>query len=147
MRITSACSACDPTGWYVLPLVTGATFLANVERGSEVPMDHETQSKQKTMKNVMRGLAALMIPLTARCCYSVIACAAVSDVSFSFPMAIFAYWIPSNIFTFVQVRTPCVCRQCTHWTPGQRVQDECSQKRARTAGYGCHRSRKQEHCS
>ncbi len=54
---------------------------------SEVPMDHETQAKQKTMKNVMRGLAALMVPLTA-----------------SFPVAIFAYWIPSNIFTFLQVR-------------------------------------------
>ncbi len=50
-------------------------------------MDHETQAKQKTMKNVMRGLAALMVPLTA-----------------SFPVAIFAYWIPSNIFTFIQVR-------------------------------------------
>jgi YidC/Oxa1 family membrane protein insertase len=77
----------------VLPLITGATFLANVERGSEVPMDHETAAKQKTMKNVMRGLAALMVPLTA-----------------SFPMAIFAYWIPSNIFTFLQVRcrfNPC----------------------------------------
>jgi hypothetical protein len=49
-------------------------------------MDHETQAKQKTMKNVMRGLAALMVPLTA-----------------SFPVAIFAYWIPSNIFTFFQV--------------------------------------------
>ena len=49
-------------------------------------MDHETQAKQKTMKNVMRGLAALMVPLTA-----------------SFPLAIFAYWIPSNIFTFLQV--------------------------------------------
>ena len=80
------CSSSDPSGWYVLPLITGATFLANVERGSEVPMDHETQAKQKTMKNVMRGLAALMVPLTA-----------------SFPVAIFAYWIPSNIFTFFQV--------------------------------------------
>ena len=71
----------------MLPLITAASFLANVERGSEIPMDHETQSKQKTMKNVMRGLAALMIPLTA-----------------NFPLAIFAYWIPSNIYTFAQVR-------------------------------------------
>jgi hypothetical protein len=86
LSINPCGSTSDPTGWYVLPLITGATFLANVERGSEVPMDHETQAKQKTMKNVMRGLAALMVPLTA-----------------SFPMAIFAYWIPSNIFTFLQV--------------------------------------------
>ena len=86
MSINPCGSTSDPTGWYVLPLITGATFLANVERGSEVQMDHETQAKQKTMKNVMRGLAALMVPLTA-----------------SFPMAIFAYWIPSNIFTFLQV--------------------------------------------
>ncbi|KAG0331631.1 Mitochondrial inner membrane protein oxa1l [Podila humilis] len=70
----------DPT--YVLPVASSLGFLAIMELGSEAG----GVAQPKTMKNVMRGMAVLMIPLTM-----------------NFPSAIFVYWLTSNVFTASQI--------------------------------------------
>ncbi|KNC49166.1 inner membrane protein OXA1L [Thecamonas trahens ATCC 50062] len=72
-------SAADP--YYVLPLVAGGSFLATVELGAEMP----NVQQRSTMKNVMRGLAVVMVAAT-----------------YSFPASVFMYWISSNSFSLAQ---------------------------------------------
>ena len=68
---------------YGLPLLSAATFLITIELGGE---SGEHQAEQTAnMKNVMRAMAVVMVPLTM-----------------SFPSAVFCYWVTSNSFSCVQ---------------------------------------------
>ncbi|KAF4353200.1 hypothetical protein F8388_014668 [Cannabis sativa] len=69
-----------PDALYVLPVLTGLSFLITVECNMQEGL--EGNPIAGTMKNVSRGLAVATIPFTA-----------------SFPQAIFCYWITSNIFS------------------------------------------------
>jgi YidC/Oxa1 family membrane protein insertase len=73
-------SVADPT--YVLPLLSSLTFLASVETNPPNGTD-----PNPGMKWGMRGLAAVMIPLTA-----------------SFPKGVFVYWVTTNVFSFAQAQ-------------------------------------------
>ncbi|XP_078688283.1 mitochondrial inner membrane protein OXA1L-like [Branchiostoma floridae x Branchiostoma belcheri] len=74
-------TASDP--YFILPLMTSATMLTIIELGSELGVENP---QMKTMKNVMRVVAVMILPLTA-----------------SFPTAIFTYWMTSNTFTIAQI--------------------------------------------
>lgn len=71
--------ATDP--YYALPVINAALFLALVEVGA----DGMDGANRATMKNVMRGLSVVMIPITA-----------------SMPTAMFMYWIPNSLFGLAQ---------------------------------------------
>jgi|TARA_B110000967_G_scaffold82185_1_gene84919 YidC/Oxa1 family membrane protein insertase len=75
-------SVADPT--YVLPLISSLTFLASVETN---PPSGADPNAQPGMKWGMRGLAAVMIPLTC-----------------SFPQGVFVYWVTTNLFSFGQAQ-------------------------------------------
>lgn len=80
----------DP--YYLLPVLTSATFLLNVELGA----DGIPQQQQKQMRLTFRIMAAGMIPLTLY-----------------FPSGIFVYWLTSNLFSLAQfsiLRQPAVRR-------------------------------------
>ena len=72
-------SVADP--YYILPVLASGSFLLTVELGAEMP----NVQQQNTMKNVMRGLAAVMLVAT-----------------YSFPSSVFMYWITSNTFSLGQ---------------------------------------------
>ncbi|XP_062074557.1 mitochondrial inner membrane protein OXA1 [Humulus lupulus] len=69
-----------PDALYVLPVLTGLSFLITVECNMQEGL--EGNPIAGTMKNVSRGLAIVTVPFTA-----------------SFPQAIFCYWITSNVFS------------------------------------------------
>ena len=75
-------SIADPT--YMLPLLSSLTFLASVETN---PPNGQDPNAAPGMKWGMRGLAAVMIPLTA-----------------SFPQGVFVYWVTTNLFSFGQAQ-------------------------------------------
>lgn len=66
----------DPT--FALPIVCGASLLAMTELGG----DTGSTAMTSQMRMVMRGVAALSVPMT-----------------YWFPAAVFCYWIPNNIFS------------------------------------------------
>jgi YidC/Oxa1 family membrane protein insertase len=72
-------TAADST--YILPVINSLSFLAMLELGA----DGVQMKQQATFKNVMRGLAVAMIPLTA-----------------SMPQAVFVYWASNNVFSILQ---------------------------------------------
>ena len=67
---------------YALPIVSAATFLVIIEIGADTG---GAQQQQGMMKNFMRGLAVMMVPMTA-----------------SFAQAVFVYWTTSNFFSLGQ---------------------------------------------
>ncbi|KAL5744134.1 hypothetical protein ACOSQ2_027250 [Xanthoceras sorbifolium] len=71
-----------PDSLYVLPVLTGLSFLITVESNMQEGM--EGNPIAGTMKNISRGFAVLSVPLTM-----------------NFPKAIFCYWITSNLFSLV----------------------------------------------
>ncbi|XP_024935248.3 mitochondrial inner membrane protein OXA1 isoform X2 [Ziziphus jujuba] len=71
-----------PDPLYILPVLTGLTFLITVECNMQEGL--EGNPIAGTMKNVSRGLAVLTVPFTM-----------------SFPKAIFCYWVTSNFFSLV----------------------------------------------
>ena len=71
-------AAPDPT--YALPVATAATMLATIELGG----DSGTEQTAR-MKNIMRGMAALSVPVTL-----------------GMPNGLFVYWITSNLFSLAQ---------------------------------------------
>jgi YidC/Oxa1 family membrane protein insertase len=75
-------SVADPT--YALPVLNALSFLLMIEVGAE-GMD---ESQRGMFKNVMRGLAVIMIPLTA-----------------SMPQGLFVYWAANNTLSMVQAVT------------------------------------------
>lgn len=70
-----------PDTTYVMPVVCAAAFLATIEMGGEMG---ETDQGKK-MKNVFRGMAFLMIPITI-----------------SFPCSVLCYWCTNNTFSLAQ---------------------------------------------
>lgn len=79
---------CDPTYPPVLPILCGMTFLATIEAGGDAEAAAADQSSVATramMKNFMRGLACCM-PLFV----------------WNFPLAVFCFWIPNNMFSCSQ---------------------------------------------
>uniref|UniRef100_A0A2P2KI40 Membrane insertase YidC/Oxa/ALB C-terminal domain-containing protein n=1 Tax=Rhizophora mucronata TaxID=61149 RepID=A0A2P2KI40_RHIMU len=69
-----------PDSLYILPVLTGFSFLINVEYNMQEGL--EGNPIAGTMKNVSRVLAFATVPLTM-----------------SFPKAIFCYWVTSNLFS------------------------------------------------
>ncbi|KAK0593452.1 hypothetical protein LWI29_036933 [Acer saccharum] len=69
-----------PDSFYILPILTGLSFLITVECNMQEGM--EGNPAAGTMKNISRGFAVLSVPLTM-----------------NFPKAIFCYWITSNLFS------------------------------------------------
>ncbi|KAJ8467729.1 hypothetical protein OPV22_030281 [Ensete ventricosum] len=69
-----------PDPQYMLPALTGLTFLATVELNMQEGMEGNPMAN--TMKNFSRVVAFMTVPFTA-----------------SFPKAIFCYWITSNVFS------------------------------------------------
>ena len=67
---------------YALPIISAATFLVIIEIGADTG---GAQQQQGMMKNFMRGLAVLMVPMTS-----------------SFAQAVFVYWTTSNFFSLGQ---------------------------------------------
>lgn len=66
-------SVMDP--YYILPVVCGVTLLGMTELGGDTGQTKMTPQ----MKNIMRGVGVLSIPMT-----------------YWFPAAVFCYWIPNN---------------------------------------------------
>lgn len=71
-------SVMDPT--YTLPVLCGITLLGMTELGG----DTGQQKLTPQMRNIMRGVAVLSIPMT-----------------YWFPTAVFCYWIPNNLFSIL----------------------------------------------
>ncbi|XP_057786317.1 mitochondrial inner membrane protein OXA1-like [Salvia miltiorrhiza] len=70
-----------PDSLYLFPVLSALTFWITVEINAQEGMEGNPISTA-TMKNVMRGFAALSIPLTV-----------------GFPKAVFCYWITSSLFS------------------------------------------------
>ncbi|KAM0935108.1 putative membrane insertase YidC/ALB3/OXA1/COX18, membrane insertase YidC/Oxa1 [Dioscorea sansibarensis] len=71
-----------PDPFYVLPVLTAATFLATVELNMQEGMEGNPMAN--TMKNFSRVLALFTVPFTA-----------------TFPKAIFFYWVTSNVYSLL----------------------------------------------
>ncbi|KAJ1296547.1 hypothetical protein BS78_01G309800 [Paspalum vaginatum] len=71
-----------PDSLYILPVLTGLSFLATVELNLQEGMEGNPMAGK--MKYFSRGMAFMTVPFTM-----------------NFPKAIFCYWITSNIFTLV----------------------------------------------
>ncbi|XP_066378218.1 mitochondrial inner membrane protein OXA1-like [Miscanthus floridulus] len=81
-----------PDSLYLLPVLTGLTFLATVELNLQEGMEGNPMAGK--MKYFSRGMAVLTVPFTM-----------------NFAKAIFCYWITSNIFTLlygIVIRRPAV---------------------------------------
>ncbi|CAN8251932.1 unnamed protein product [Cochlearia groenlandica] len=74
-----------PDSLYILPVITGLTFLITVECNAQEGMEGNPMGA--TIKNVLRGFALLTVPMTM-----------------NFPQAIFCYWITSNLFSLMYGR-------------------------------------------
>eukprot|EP01111_Echinosteliopsis_oligospora_P014047 TRINITY_DN5205_c0_g1_i2.p1 TRINITY_DN5205_c0_g1~~TRINITY_DN5205_c0_g1_i2.p1 ORF type:complete len:253 (-),score=85.12 TRINITY_DN5205_c0_g1_i2:14-772(-) len=70
-----------PDPYYILPVTTAALFLTTVEIGAETA----GQQQGIIMKNIMRVMALVFIPITA-----------------SFPTALLVYWVTNSAFSIVQ---------------------------------------------
>jgi YidC/Oxa1 family membrane protein insertase len=73
----------DPT--YALPVIASATFLLTVEAGAADGMEGQPEKMKKRMKNIMRGVAVVIVPFTL-----------------NLPAAVFMYWTTSNAFSLAQ---------------------------------------------
>jgi YidC/Oxa1 family membrane protein insertase len=73
----------DPT--YALPCIASATFLLTVEAGAADGMEGQPDAMKRRMKNVMRGVAVIIVPFTL-----------------DLPAAVFCYWTASNAFSLFQ---------------------------------------------
>jgi YidC/Oxa1 family membrane protein insertase len=73
----------DPT--YALPVISAATFLLMVELNAADGMEGQTDKMRKRFKNIMRGVAVLIVPFTL-----------------DLPAATFMYWSASNLVSLVQ---------------------------------------------
>jgi len=69
----------DP--YYVLPVLSAATFLLTIELGTE----GINPQQQGQARNIFRFMAVAMVPLT-----------------YYFPSAVFAYWFSTNLFSLAQ---------------------------------------------
>ncbi|XP_053324445.1 mitochondrial inner membrane protein OXA1L [Spea bombifrons] len=74
-------TAADP--YYILPITVTCTMWAVLELGAESGVDNPNL---KIMKTVFRVMPLIILPLTI-----------------NFPVAVFTYWVTSNIFSLAQV--------------------------------------------
>ena len=84
----------DPT--YALPIISAGTFLLMVELNAADGMEGQTDKMRKRFKNIMRGVAVLIVPFTL-----------------DMPAAVFMYWSASNMVSLVQssvLKVPAVKR-------------------------------------
>ena len=84
----------DPT--YALPVISAGTFLLMVELNAADGMEGQTDKMRKRFKNIMRGVAVLIVPFTL-----------------DLPAAVFMYWSASNMVSLVQssvLKVPAVKR-------------------------------------
>lgn len=70
--------------YYIFPIFNAVSFLAMIELGG----DGVQMQQQQTFKNVMRGIAVLMVPLTA-----------------TMPQGLFVYWSANNMISIIQTLT------------------------------------------
>ncbi|KAL7550584.1 hypothetical protein ACHAWF_013800, partial [Thalassiosira exigua] len=96
-------NAADP--YCIMPVMSAATFLAMTEVGKEQMV--ASGPTGRTMVNVFRALAVVMVPLTM-----------------SFNSAIFCYWTANNSWSFLQtifLKQPAVRKYFGIWDPPQPV--------------------------
>lgn len=70
----------DP--YYIFPVFNALSFLAMIEMGSQ---DGVQMQQTQTIKNVLRGLAVVTLPLTA-----------------SMPQSVFIFWSTNNVLSLIQ---------------------------------------------
>ena len=90
----------DP--YMALPILSAATFLGMTEMGKEQMMASDP-ARGRTMVNVFRGLAVIMVPITM-----------------NFNTGVFVYWTVNNTFSFVQaalLKQPAVKKAFGIWDP------------------------------
>lgn len=73
----------DPT--YALPLISAGTFLLMIELNAADGMEGQTDKMRSRFKNIMRGVAVLIVPFTV-----------------DLPAGVFMYWTASNMVSLVQ---------------------------------------------
>lgn len=73
----------DPT--YALPIISAASFLLMVELNAADGMEGQTDKMRSRFKNIMRGVAVLIVPFTV-----------------DLPAGVFMYWTASNMVSLVQ---------------------------------------------
>ncbi|GMI30019.1 hypothetical protein TeGR_g7217, partial [Tetraparma gracilis] len=95
-----------PDASFILPLYCAGSFLAMVEMGAD-GMDPQ---QSKIMKNVMRGLALVMIPFSTQ-----------------IPQGVFAYWCTNNTWSVLQtavLKNKPIKKALGIWEPPKRVAGE-----------------------
>jgi len=73
----------DPT--YALPLIASGSFLLMIELNAADGMQGQPEKMRSRFKNIMRGVAVLIVPFTI-----------------DLPAAVFMYWSASNLISLVQ---------------------------------------------
>jgi len=73
----------DPT--YALPIISAASFLLMIELNAADGMEGQTDKMRSRFKNIMRGVAVLIVPFTV-----------------DLPAGVFMYWTASNMVSLVQ---------------------------------------------
>ena len=73
----------DPT--YALPIISAGTFLLMIELNAADGMEGQTDKMRYRFKNIMRGVAFLIVPFTI-----------------DLPAGVFMYWTASNMVSLVQ---------------------------------------------
>lgn len=73
----------DPT--YALPIISAASFLLMIELNAADGMEGQTDTMRSRFKNIMRGVAVLIVPFTV-----------------NLPAGVFMYWTASNMVSLVQ---------------------------------------------
>jgi YidC/Oxa1 family membrane protein insertase len=73
----------DPT--YALPIISAASFLLMIELNAADGMEGQTDTMRSRFKNIMRGVAVLIVPFTV-----------------DLPAGVFMYWTASNMVSLVQ---------------------------------------------
>jgi YidC/Oxa1 family membrane protein insertase len=92
-------SAADP--YYIFPAFNAISFLAMIELGG----DGVQMQQQQTFKNVMRGIAVLMVPLTATMPQVSISFSQSSLTKPYFSQGLFVYWTANNMISIAQTLT------------------------------------------
>jgi YidC/Oxa1 family membrane protein insertase len=96
----------QPDPYYILPTLSGLTFLAMMEMGKK-QMVASMPEQGNVMLNFFRGMAVMIVPISAY-----------------FPACILCYWTVNNTFSFVQsavMKSPTVRDSFGIWEPPKPV--------------------------
>jgi len=102
-----------PDPYYVLPALSGLTFVVMMELGKEQMLANAPEQGQ-LMLNFFRGMALLIVP-----------------VATTFPTAVLCYWTANNTFSLLQsvaFQQDSVRNMCGIWKPPKPVPGATKQK-------------------